>query len=199
MSRALQKLDPCATPTRCKNSTSSTLSKADSGRSATTTTPAGVLLIRWLGDPQSLWLTAAVDGNERGQSHLEQPWSDVPPLAGTPHGRLERCRSALAVWWSARSRAARKSHPTRRKHHDITSEASSGRRVVHPDAPSPGQVIFLFAALTMAAVVLTLVAAYWRHDGAEALGYLGGGMFAAALAYVLLESSRWPGRRPPPR
>jgi uncharacterized membrane protein required for colicin V production len=64
----------------------------------------------------------------------------------------------------------------------------------HPEAQPPGRVIVLFSALTVAAVALTLVAAYWRHDGADALGYLGGGMFGAALTFLLLTSAQWSGR-----
>ena len=63
------------------------------------------------------------------------------------------------------------------------------QRDAHSRSPlgdSPGPVIVLFTALTAAAVALTLVAAYWRHAGAEALGYLGGGMFGAALTFLLL-------------
>jgi hypothetical protein len=60
-----------------------------------------------------------------------------------------------------------------------------------PLGDSPGQVIVLFTTLTAAAVLLTLIAAYWRHDGADALGYLGGGMFGAALTFLLLSSARW--------
>jgi uncharacterized membrane protein required for colicin V production len=56
---------------------------------------------------------------------------------------------------------------------------------------SVGRVVMLFAALTTAAVALTLIAAYWRNDGAEALGYLGGGMFGAALTYLLVTSAQW--------
>ena len=56
--------------------------------------------------------------------------------------------------------------------------ASSARATV--------RVVVLFAALTAAAVVLVTISAYWRNDGAAALGYLGGGMFGAALTYVLL-------------
>jgi uncharacterized membrane protein required for colicin V production len=55
---------------------------------------------------------------------------------------------------------------------------------------SPGRVIVVFMALTAAAVALALIAAYWRHDGAEALGYLGGGMFGAALTFLLLSSAQ---------
>jgi hypothetical protein len=55
----------------------------------------------------------------------------------------------------------------------------------------PGRVVAVFTALTAAAVALTLVAAYWRHDGAQALGYLGGGMFGAALTFLLLSSTPW--------
>jgi uncharacterized membrane protein required for colicin V production len=64
---------------------------------------------------------------------------------------------------------------------------------------SPGRVIVLFMALTVAAVALTLVAAYWRHDGADALGYLGGGMFGAALTFLLLSSAQWGGPSRPHR
>jgi hypothetical protein len=64
---------------------------------------------------------------------------------------------------------------------------------------SPGRVIVLFTALTAAAVALTLVAAYWRHDGADALGYLGGGMFGAALTFLLLSSAQWRGSSRPHR
>ena len=64
---------------------------------------------------------------------------------------------------------------------------------------SPGRVIVLFTALTAAAVTLTLVAAYWRHDGADALGYLGGGMFGAALTFLLLSSAQWRGPSRPHR
>ena len=59
---------------------------------------------------------------------------------------------------------------------------------------SPARVIVLFTALAAAAVVLTLVAAYWHHDGAQAVGYLGGGMFGAALTFLLVSSAQW--RRP---
>jgi len=59
---------------------------------------------------------------------------------------------------------------------------------------APLRIVVLFAALTAAADALTLIAAYWRHDGAEALGYLGGGMFGAALTFLLLSSAQW--RRP---
>jgi hypothetical protein len=59
------------------------------------------------------------------------------------------------------------------------------------EAQSPVRVIFLFTTLTAAAVVLTLIAAYWGHDGAAALGYLGGGMFGAALTFLLLTSAQW--------
>jgi hypothetical protein len=48
------------------------------------------------------------------------------------------------------------------------------------------QVVVVFAALTAAAVVLVTISAYSRNDGAAALGYLGGGMFGAALTYILL-------------
>jgi hypothetical protein len=53
-----------------------------------------------------------------------------------------------------------------------------------------GRTILVFVALTVAAVTLVTISAYWGNDGAEALGYLGGGMFAAALTYVLLQSPR---------
>lgn len=55
------------------------------------------------------------------------------------------------------------------------------------------RVVIFSALLTAAAVVLVAIGAYWRNDGAAALGYLGGGMFAAALTYVLLAPplSRW--------
>ena len=46
--------------------------------------------------------------------------------------------------------------------------------------------VVVFTALTVAAVVLVTIGAYWRNDGAAALGYLGGGMFGAALTYILL-------------
>jgi hypothetical protein len=48
------------------------------------------------------------------------------------------------------------------------------------------RVVIVFAALTAAAVVLVTIGAYWRNGGAAALGYLGGGMFGAALTYILL-------------
>ena len=48
------------------------------------------------------------------------------------------------------------------------------------------RAVVIFTALTAAAVVLVTVGAYWRHDGAAALGYLGGGMFGSALTYILL-------------
>jgi hypothetical protein len=60
---------------------------------------------------------------------------------------------------------------------------------------SPGRVTIVFTALTAAAVALTLVAAYWRNDGAQALGYLGGGMFGAALTFFLVSSAQWGGPR----
>ena len=53
-----------------------------------------------------------------------------------------------------------------------------------------GRTVLIFVALTVAAVTLVTTSAYWGNDGAEALGYLGGGMFAAALTYVLLQSPR---------
>jgi uncharacterized membrane protein required for colicin V production len=54
-----------------------------------------------------------------------------------------------------------------------------------------GRVVVVFTALAAAAVALTRVAAYWRHDGAQALGYLGGGMFGAALTFLLLSATPW--------
>jgi hypothetical protein len=51
------------------------------------------------------------------------------------------------------------------------------------------RIVVVFVGLTLGAVVLTLISAYWRHVGAPALGYLGGGMFAAALTYLLVETS----------
>jgi hypothetical protein len=56
-----------------------------------------------------------------------------------------------------------------------------------------GRTVIVFVALTVAAVTLVTISAYWANDGAEALGYLGGGMFAAALTYLLLQR---PGPRP---
>ena len=47
------------------------------------------------------------------------------------------------------------------------------------------RIVVVFAALTAAAVVLVTISAYRRNDGAAALGYLGG-MFGAALTYILL-------------
>jgi uncharacterized membrane protein required for colicin V production len=67
----------------------------------------------------------------------------------------------------------------------------------HPQAYSSARVIVLFTALTAAAVALTLIAAYWRNDGAQAVGYLAGGMFGAALTFLLLSSAQW--RRPSQR
>ena len=71
-------------------------------------------------------------------------------------------------------------------------------RQAHPT----GRIIVLFTVLTTAAVALTLVAAYWHHDGAEALGYLGGGMFGAALTFLLLSAPHPTtlrrGSQPPP-
>jgi hypothetical protein len=51
------------------------------------------------------------------------------------------------------------------------------------------RVVVVFVALAAAAVILVTISAYWRNDGAAALGYLGGGMFAAALTYILLTLS----------
>jgi len=56
------------------------------------------------------------------------------------------------------------------------------------------QAVVVFATLTAAAVVLVTIGAYWHNDGAAALGYLGGGMFGAALTYILLTLS--PSRLP---
>jgi uncharacterized membrane protein required for colicin V production len=56
-------------------------------------------------------------------------------------------------------------------------------------APRTAQTVVLFVALTLAAVGLVIVSAYWHHDGAEAFGYLGGGMFGAALTYLLLTTA----------
>jgi hypothetical protein len=74
----------------------------------------------------------------------------------------------------------------------MTSLDQSQREACSPGPlhGSPGRVIVLFTAITAAAVALTLVAAYWRHEGAEALGYLGGGMFGAALTFLLLSSAQ---------
>ena len=68
-----------------------------------------------------------------------------------------------------------------------------------PAVHSPARAIVLFTALTAAAVALTLIAAYWHHDGAQAVGYLGGGMFGAALTFLLLSSSQWGRPSQPPR
>jgi hypothetical protein len=61
-----------------------------------------------------------------------------------------------------------------------------------PDNRSAGvvQVTVVFVCLVVAGVGLAVFSAYWDNDGAEALGYIGGGMFGAALAYYLLEMSR---------
>ncbi len=58
-----------------------------------------------------------------------------------------------------------------------------------PAVRGTGRTIIVFVALTVAAVTLVTISAYWANDGAEALGYLGGGMFGAALTYLLLQLS----------
>jgi hypothetical protein len=83
----------------------------------------------------------------------------------------------------------------------MVPSVSSGTKA-QPGAPlgaSPRRVVVLFTTLTAAAVVLTLIAGYWRHDGADALGYLGGGMFGAALTFLLLSSAQWGGHLKPHR
>ncbi len=62
--------------------------------------------------------------------------------------------------------------------------------ISQPVVSGTGRTVTVFVALTVAAVTMVTISAYWGNDGAEALGYLGGGMFAAALTYVLLHDPR---------
>ncbi len=64
--------------------------------------------------------------------------------------------------------------------------------ISRPAVSGTGRTVLVFVALTVAAVTLVTISAYWANDGAEALGYLGGGMFAAALTFLLLQ---YPGPR----
>ena len=59
--------------------------------------------------------------------------------------------------------------------------------ISRPAVRDTGRTVLVFVALTVAAVTLVTISAYWANDGAEALGYLGGGMFGAALTYLLLQ------------
>jgi len=52
--------------------------------------------------------------------------------------------------------------------------------------------VLVFVCLAVAGVGLAVAGAYWQHDGAEALGYIGGGLFAAALTFLLLRFSSRP-------
>ena len=59
--------------------------------------------------------------------------------------------------------------------------------ISRPAASDTRRTVLIFVTLTVAAVTMVTISAYWANDGAEALGYLGGGLFAAALTYFLLQ------------
>ena len=72
-----------------------------------------------------------------------------------------------------------------------TNRSTQRGRGLPADGPAGVvQVIVVFVCLVLAGVGLAVFSAYWDNDGAEALGYIGGGMFGAALTYFLLEMSR---------